>query len=383
MYTFIQRSVFPKVEFIQGIPTDLEEDDFFDSSINNLLILDDLFSLAGKDKRITDLFTEGSHHRSLSVISINQNLFSSKDPTQRRNCHYLVLFNNPVDRQSTMTLARQMYPRNVEKFEKAFAKATKNPYGYLLVDLKPFTSENDRLKHAIIWPEDSSKQDIKVCELTNQNQETSQIAIKEEDSGGMNHLSVRDQSDHIGEGYTMADKGQACDDCGLLFDSSHDVQRHVKSGWCPENNEPPAKRAKTENNNEEIDEALEDNNGFKQLWHLAQCYSKDRFDKLYDQYMDDGENEDTATEMAEERLQPYKEKNFFKRYQSLLEIYWFPLMTNAIHRAIVEQINDFRSKGVSLTSAVKRVLKKNKSAFEDLFELQESEDEDTDSDESE
>ena len=110
----------PRVEFIQGIPSNLEDDDYFDPRINNLLILDDLFSEAGKDKRITDLFTEGSHHRSLSVISISQNLFASKDPTQRRNCHYLVLFNNPIDRQSVMTLARQMYAGQSEKMMKMF-----------------------------------------------------------------------------------------------------------------------------------------------------------------------------------------------------------------------------------------------------------------------
>lgn len=95
----------PKVEFHQGIPADLDDDEFFDPKHNNLLILDDLQSTSGKDKRVTDLFTEGSHHRSLSVISISQNLYANKDPTQSRNCHYLVLFNNPVDKQSIMTLA--------------------------------------------------------------------------------------------------------------------------------------------------------------------------------------------------------------------------------------------------------------------------------------
>jgi hypothetical protein len=73
------------------------------------------------------------------VISINQNLFGGKDPTQRRNCHYLALFNNPVDNQSVMTLARQMYPGQSDKLFKQFVKATKYPYGHLLVDLKPFT----------------------------------------------------------------------------------------------------------------------------------------------------------------------------------------------------------------------------------------------------
>ncbi|WAR09591.1 hypothetical protein MAR_034667 [Mya arenaria] len=102
-----------------------------------------MFFEAGKDKRITDLFTEGSHHRSLSVISINQNLFGNKDPTQRRNCHYLVLFNNPVDKQTIMILARQMYPGHCDILLKQFAKATKHPYGYLVVDLKPFTPKRN------------------------------------------------------------------------------------------------------------------------------------------------------------------------------------------------------------------------------------------------
>ena len=140
LYDDIQKSVQPKVEFIQGIPTDLDDDDYFDPQFNNLLIMDDLFHESGKDKRIADLFTEGSHHRSLSVITINQNIFGNKDPTQRRNCHYLILYNNPVDRQSLMTLARQMYPKNSDTFLKAFEKATKYCYGYLLVDLKPFTN---------------------------------------------------------------------------------------------------------------------------------------------------------------------------------------------------------------------------------------------------
>lgn len=26
----------------------------------------------------------------------------------------------------------------------------------------------------------------------------------------------------------------SCDDCGLVFDSTHDLQRHIKR-WCPEN----------------------------------------------------------------------------------------------------------------------------------------------------
>jgi len=65
---------------------------------------------SSKDGRITELLTEGSHHMNLSVIAINQNLCFNKDPTQRRNCQYMIVFNNPIYQQQIMTLARQMYP---------------------------------------------------------------------------------------------------------------------------------------------------------------------------------------------------------------------------------------------------------------------------------
>ena len=100
----------PRVEFRRGIPMDLESDDFFDPGIQSVIVLDDLMSTAAKDSRFKDLFTEGSHHRNLTTIALNQNMYFGKDPTQRRNCHYLVLFKNPIDRQPIATLGRQMYP---------------------------------------------------------------------------------------------------------------------------------------------------------------------------------------------------------------------------------------------------------------------------------
>ena len=51
----------PNIEFVKGIPENLEKD-------------------AGNEKRIVNLFTKGSHHRNLSVIIyIVQNLFHLKE----------------------------------------------------------------------------------------------------------------------------------------------------------------------------------------------------------------------------------------------------------------------------------------------------------------
>ena len=41
----------------------------------------------------------------------------------------------------------------------------------------------------------------------------------------------------------------SCIDCGIMFASSMDLQKHIKRG-CPENDEPPVKRLHIENTDE-------------------------------------------------------------------------------------------------------------------------------------
>ena len=118
---------------------------------------DDLATDASKDSRITDLFTKGSHHRNFSVLALNQNLYFSKDPTQRQNCHYLILFNNPVEGQQVMTLARQINPKNLSELLSHFEDAISRQYGYLLVDLKRTTPEELRMRTKIFDTTTSSE----------------------------------------------------------------------------------------------------------------------------------------------------------------------------------------------------------------------------------
>ena len=100
------------VEFVKGIPHDLEDEGYFNPDVKNLLVLDDLMTEVGKDQRIIHLYTRGSHHRNLSVITLMQNFFSSGTNTIRRNYHYLVLFDMPADRQEVHIIAQQMFPGN-------------------------------------------------------------------------------------------------------------------------------------------------------------------------------------------------------------------------------------------------------------------------------
>ena len=62
------------------------------------------------------------------------------------NSHYLVIFRNPRDKSQINHLAKQMYPGNIKFMQQSYDDATSKPYGYLLVDLKPETPDEIRLR---------------------------------------------------------------------------------------------------------------------------------------------------------------------------------------------------------------------------------------------
>jgi len=142
------------VEFIQGIPEDF--DTSFNASQKNVLILDDLMTKFHSDDRLTRLFSVGSHHKNLSIIFIIHNLFhyGKEMRTLSLNTHYIILFKNPRDRLQIATLGRQMYPGKSQFLIESFNDATKNAYGYLMIDLKPTTSEKLRIR-TDIRPDDT------------------------------------------------------------------------------------------------------------------------------------------------------------------------------------------------------------------------------------
>ena len=134
-------SLVPEIRFVEGIPADLLHS--LDRTQRNVIVIDDLMSESSNNTKVSDLFTKGSHHINLSVILILQNLFykGKEMRTISLNSHYMVLFKNPRDTSQINHLAKQMYPSRSKFMVEACRDATKNPYGYLFVDLKPTTSE--------------------------------------------------------------------------------------------------------------------------------------------------------------------------------------------------------------------------------------------------
>ena len=127
-------------------------------------MFDDLMTEAKCDQRIADLFTKGGHHRNISVVYLTKNLFPQGKACRDiiLNTQYMVLFNNPIDRQQRAILARRIYPSTSTVFMKRFERATSYPYGHLVIDLKSDTAEKDRL-HTEIF-DTTKKMDEKIAE---------------------------------------------------------------------------------------------------------------------------------------------------------------------------------------------------------------------------
>jgi hypothetical protein len=155
-YEDLARDV-PYIEFVKGFTNELYET--FDSQVRNLLILDDQMENKATHKRggnaVTKFFTQGLHHRNLTVVYIVQNLFH-QDTSMRTislNTHYMVLFKNPRDATQIRTLGQQMYPDNPRVLVEAYRDATSQPYGYLLLNLRPDTCDALRILADIFAPQ--------------------------------------------------------------------------------------------------------------------------------------------------------------------------------------------------------------------------------------
>ena len=125
------------IEFHEGIPSEA----MFDGKCRVLFILDALMSQV--DDRVENIFTKLSHHKSVSVLFLTQNLFfkSRQARTISLNSHYIVVFKSARDAMQISNLARQMYPGNIKFMVEPFKDATSGTYGYLLVDMRPYTEE--------------------------------------------------------------------------------------------------------------------------------------------------------------------------------------------------------------------------------------------------
>ena len=134
LYADIEREL--GVEFHEGIPTEETVDSFVDGS-HNIIILDDLMDLVVQSNHVQNLFVRGSHHKNITIIYLNQNMFcqGKNARTINLNSHYMVAMRNPRDISQVSVLGKQIGLGKA--LVMAYQECMSKPYGYLVIDLSP------------------------------------------------------------------------------------------------------------------------------------------------------------------------------------------------------------------------------------------------------
>ena len=133
----------PGIEYFQGLPTE----DLL-SEGNMIMIIDDLMQQAKSSSIVSDIFTKYSRHNNITCICLLQNLFPKGSEMRNisLNSNYIVLMKNSRDRAQIQHLARQMYPGQSSCLTRAYEDATRESYGYLLLDFRNTTPEQLRIR---------------------------------------------------------------------------------------------------------------------------------------------------------------------------------------------------------------------------------------------
>jgi hypothetical protein len=141
------------ITFRAGLPTEQELTEWG----SGLVILDDLMDRVLASKEMEILFTQGCHHRHLSVIFITQNLYGQAKAarTIALNTWYLVLFKNMRDASQISILGRQLFPGKSGVVIESYNDIMKQPYGYLVIDMAPTSDDNLRLRTNIFPGEET------------------------------------------------------------------------------------------------------------------------------------------------------------------------------------------------------------------------------------
>jgi hypothetical protein len=131
-------------------------DDYLeDPSKNKLLVIDDQMCEGATSPYLLSLFTKRSHHTNTSVVFITQNIFFQGKycRTISLNSTCFCIFKNPRDQRQISSLASQICPWNIKFLREIYCDATKLPFSYLFIDLRPDLAEELRFRSGILKPE--------------------------------------------------------------------------------------------------------------------------------------------------------------------------------------------------------------------------------------
>lgn len=175
---------------------------------------------------------------------------------------------------------------------------------------------------------------------------------------------------------------QSCDDCGIVFENMHDLQRRVKK-WCPENvslkrkrndeemeeDQPPQKWIPFEPEEKEEDKESQEYDVFNHLMNMAKEDNKKLWDQKYDKYIKKGLSREDARIQTEEQMNSLDQKQFAKKYRQLI-LYILQLQNGSIHANVMDVVRDFLSEGYSERKAIRTALNRNRHVLEEMWDTE-------------
>ena len=145
------------ITFHHSLPSEENLNSLSDETICNLVVLDDLMETVRSSGEMANLFVKGMHHRHLSILFLNQNLYckGKHSRTINLNTHILVLMKNPRDVSQLQCLARQAFLGRSGFLHDVYKDATSQAYGYLVLHFSPSGEEEYRVRTKVFPGEDT------------------------------------------------------------------------------------------------------------------------------------------------------------------------------------------------------------------------------------
>ena len=146
----------PGITWVEGYDTGMDDMYLSDSTQKKLVVFDDQMESLTNNFDFQNFFTKKSHHMNISVIFLVQNIYYKSKCMRTINLNTTVyaIFKSPRDMSQVYLLSRQLYPGMAKYMVESYKDATRNSFGYLIVDIDPRTLDNLRLR-TNIFPGDT------------------------------------------------------------------------------------------------------------------------------------------------------------------------------------------------------------------------------------
>jgi len=176
----------------------------------------------------------------------------------------------------------------------------------------------------------------------------------------------------------------SCNDCGVMFENMHDLQRHVKM-WCPENQlngrwmlmSIPAKKRwlsiqsspslESDDDDQDSDDESEEDIYFERIVKKARDNNEDERNKKREKYIKDGLSEEEAVHKADTKMKNDDVIEFMDGYAKTIRDILL-LRHGKLHLKIMESVDEYIVDGIDQINAIRMTLRKYKHELEEFIE---------------